>query len=75
MAKYHIVIDRDACVGDKLCSDKAPDVFISDEEGKPIITDENTKWPDNILWIARNCPVDAVSIYDTETGEKVWPKD
>lgn len=74
MTKYHIVIDKDACVGDKLCADTAPDVFISDAEGKPIVLTEDTKWPENILWIAKNCPVDAVKIYDTETGKQVWPE-
>jgi len=73
MAKYHIVIDRDACVGDGLCTDKAPDVFESDGEGKPIVIDANTKWPDNVLWLAKNCPADALAIYDAESGEKVWP--
>ena len=74
MPKYHIVIDKDACVGDKLCADKAPDVFISDEDGKPIVVDEDTKWPENVMWIAKNCPVDAVKIYDVETGKQVWPE-
>lgn len=73
MPKYHILIDRDACVGDGLCSDRAPDVFETDDEGKPIVVNPETKWPENLVWIARNCPVDAVQIIDAETGEKVWP--
>lgn len=75
MAKYHILIDKELCVGDGLCTDIAPDVFELDEDGKPVITDPNTKWPENLVWLAKNCPVEALSIVDAETGEKVWPKD
>ncbi len=73
MPKYHILIDREACVADKLCSDKAPDVFELDDEQKPIVVNPDTKWPENLIWIAKNCPVDAVTIIDAETGETVWP--
>jgi ferredoxin len=73
MAKYHVLIDRDVCVADGLCSDKAPDVFELDDEGKPIFKNPDTKWPENLIWIARNCPVEAVTIIDAETGERVWP--
>jgi len=74
-AKYHIVIDRDACVSDKLCIDRAPDVFEADDEDKPIVKDPNTEWPENLVWLAKNCPVEALTIIDAETGKKVWPKD
>ena len=74
-ARYHILIDREICLGDKLCLDKAPDVFDLDEEDKPIVKDANTQWPENLEWLAKNCPVDALTIVDAETGEKVWPKD
>ena len=71
--KYHILIDRDLCVSDKLCWDKAPDVFEYDADDKPVVVNEHTKWPDNVLWVAKNCPVQAVRIIDAATGEQVWP--
>ncbi len=71
--RYHILIDRDACVSDKLCWDKAPDVFEYDDEDKPVVKNENTAWPENVLWVAKNCPVQAVRIIDAATGEQVWP--
>ena len=73
--RYHVLIDKDLCVGDKLCVDRAPDVFDVDGEDIPFVKDENTKWPENLLWLAKNCPVEALTIVDAETGEKVWPKD
>ena len=73
--KYHVLIDKELCIADKLCVDRAPDVFDVDDEDKPVVVDENTKWPENLLWLARNCPCDALTIVDAETGEKVWPKD
>jgi len=74
-AKYHVLVDRDACVSDKLCIDKAPDVFEMDDEDMPVVKNPNTKWPENLLWLAKNCPAEALTIIDVETGEKVWPKD
>lgn len=71
--RYHIFIDRDACVSDKLCQDHAPDVFAYDEDRKPVVLTERTDWPDNIVWVAKHCPVQAVRIIDADTGEQVWP--
>ena len=74
-AKYHVLIDRDACIGDKLCVEVAPDVFDVDADDLPRVKDENTRWPENLVWLAKNCPVEALTIIDAESGEKVWPKD
>jgi len=73
--RYHVLIDKEACVGDKLCVDRCPDVFGVDSDDKPVVVNENTDWPENLEWLAKNCPVDALTIVDAETGEKVWPKD
>lgn len=75
MKKFHIFIDRDKCVSDGLCTDKAPDVFEVDEDDMPVVISDTTKWPENLVWIAKNCPTEALRIVDAETGEKVWPKD
>jgi ferredoxin len=71
--RYHIFIDREACVSDRLCQDHAPDVFAYDEDHKPVILNENTDWPQNVIWVAKHCPVQAVRVVDAETGEQVWP--
>lgn len=73
MPKFHILIDRDACIGDGLCTDKAPDVFEIDEDNMPVVKNPETKWPENLVWLAKNCPMDALTIIDAETGQKVWP--
>lgn len=73
--RYHVLIDKELCVGDKLCVDRAPDVFGVDDEDKPVVKSEKTEWPENLLWLAKNCPTEALTIIDAETGEKVWPKD
>jgi ferredoxin len=74
MAKYRIEIDREACVGDKACREEAPDTFGYDEEGKAIVIDPEGDDPKRVLRAARNCRLEGISVYDTETGEKVWPE-
>ena len=75
MPKYRIQINRECCVSDGLCADRAPDVFELDEDGKPIVKDAGAAWPENLLWIARNCPVDALTIIDEDSGEQLWPRE
>jgi ferredoxin len=73
MAKYRIVIDRDLCVGDKQCWDKAPDTFEIDDNDKAFVKDPEGNWPEYVRAAAEGCPIEAISIYDVETGERVWP--
>jgi ferredoxin len=75
MAKYKIEIDRDACVGDGLCVDEAPNTFEMDDEDIAVVIDPEGDDPDAILEAAQSCPSDAIILYDAETGEKVWPED
>jgi ferredoxin len=73
MAKYKIHIDREVCFGDKLCVDLAPDTFRIDDEDKAVVTDPAGNWPEYVLKAARECPNDAITLYDADTGEQVWP--
>jgi len=74
MAKYRIKIREDLCLGDKQCWDKAPETFAISDEDKSYVVNEDGNWPEYILAAAMNCPADAISLYDAETGEQVWPK-
>lgn len=73
MGKYHIEINREVCFGDKLCVDLAPETFALDEDDKIVVLDPDGNWPEYILKAARECPNDAIILYDAETGDRIWP--
>lgn len=75
MAKYKIEVDRDTCIGDQLCVSEAPNTFDMDDEDIAVITNPEGDDDETILNAAKGCPVDAIILYDTETGEKVWPEE
>ena len=75
MGKYNIEIDREMCVGDGLCCEEAPGTFKIDDEDKVIVADPNGDEPRYILSAARNCPLDAITLLDVDSGTKVWPEE
>jgi len=75
MAKYKIEIDRDTCIGDQLCVSEAPNTFDTDDDNIAVVTNPEGDDPETILNAAKACPVDAISLYDSETGEKIWPEE
>ncbi len=74
MAKYKIEIDRDLCIGDGACVGEAPNTLEMDDENIAIVKDEGAHTPEEILQAAQVCPVDAIKLYDADTGEQVWPE-
>jgi ferredoxin len=75
VAKYRIEIDREACTGDTLCVEEAPGTFELDDEEIAVVINPEGDDPDTILEAAEACPVEAIILYDAETGAKVWPED
>jgi ferredoxin len=74
MAKYRIEIDRDACIGDSVCCDEAPNTFKMGDDDIATVADAAGDPDDKVLEAAKACPVDAIILYDAKTGEKIWPK-
>ncbi len=74
MSKYKVEVDRELCIGDGACVGEAPNTFEMDDDNIAIVKDENGHTDEEILQAAQVCPVDAIILTDTETGEKVWPQ-
>jgi ferredoxin len=68
-----IEVDRDLCYGFGDCVSSAPDVFELDDEEKAVVVDPNGASRDDLVEAAANCPVNAITITDTRTGETVFP--
>jgi ferredoxin len=62
-------IDELACAAHGDCVVTAPDVFAMDDLA--IVIGKGT--PEVVLEAARNCPTVAITVYDTDTGKKVYP--
>jgi ferredoxin len=66
---YIPTIDESSCIAQGDCMDLLPEVFKVDDRAAVIGTGPD----DLILAAARECPVEAISIVDSETGEQVYP--
>ena len=73
METYKIQIDRDSCVGDKLCSEVALATFEIDDEGKAVVRALEGDPTEDVLSAARNCRLYAITLHDAATGQRVWP--
>jgi ferredoxin len=68
-----IEVDRVLCFGFGDCVDSAPGVFELDDESKSLVVDPDAQDKDDIVLAAQDCPVDAITICDAETGEQIYP--
>ena len=74
MKKLRIDINRDVCVGDGLCRETAPDTFTADSEGKTVLIEPVGDEPQYIKSAAKSCRLEAITLHDADTGERVWPR-
>jgi ferredoxin len=74
MPHFHIVIERDTCIGDKMCCCEAPNTFAMDDEDKAQVINAEGDAPEAILAAAKTCPVDCIQLTECESGRKVWPE-
>jgi ferredoxin len=62
-------IDQSSCIAEGDCVELLPDVFQIEDFATVVGTG-----PDElILAAARNCPVEAISVVDSQTGARVYP--
>jgi ferredoxin len=66
---YVPVIDESSCIAQGDCAELAPEVFEVGDFARVIGTGPD----DVILAAAEGCPVEAISIVDSESGAQVYP--
>jgi len=75
MTKYKVEIDRDKCIGAGTCVDLAGLTFkLNDLDRKVELIDQDGNSDEEKLLAAQGCPVMAIKVINTATGETVWPK-
>lgn len=70
---WRIEVDRDRCIGSGVCFGSAPRVFVlRDGVAEPISPDVGAE--PTVLQVAENCPVEAITVTDAESGETLAPE-
>lgn len=74
MPRYEVEVDPMVCTGSRQCIAIAPHAFRFDERsfvsgvtGGPFSDDED------VVVAAQNCPVEAITVIDEDTGEQIHP--
>jgi ferredoxin len=67
---YLPTIDEASCIGQADCTELLPNVFeVVDDVARVVGSGPD----EQILQAARDCPVEAISVTDSESGEQVYP--
>ena len=62
-------IDEQACIAQGDCVDTAPEVFVLEDRAAVI-----GAGPDELVLVAaEGCPVQAITVVDSDTGAQVYP--
>ncbi len=72
IGKYTVSIDKDLCIGAGTCIAIAPSDFQLVDQ-KAVFLEGGETPEATMLMAAQSCPVKAVIIKETQTGEQVWP--
>lgn len=67
-----IEIDRQSCTGMAECIRIAPNVFELDEENIAIVVDASAATREQLLEAARECPTQAIKLYELD-GTQIYP--
>jgi ferredoxin len=71
--KLRITVDHDVCVGNAMCETFATNTFALNENRQSEAVNPDGDPLEQILEAAENCPVSAITVEDSETGEKLFP--
>jgi ferredoxin len=71
--KLKVSVDHNRCVGNGTCLTLAPHVFAHNQDRQSIVIDPAGDPEAQVLEAAENCPVSAITVVDSETGEQLFP--
>ncbi|MFJ6099648.1 ferredoxin [Streptomyces sp. NPDC092359] len=71
--RWHVEVDRGVCIGSGMCVNNAPDGFRLDtaRQSHPLTPESDAG--ERLLAAAEGCPVEAILITLSGTGEPVFP--
>ena len=68
-----VIVDREKCVGAAVCVRIAPGVFELDSQNIAVVKGPAGTDEDTVLQAAEGCPVEAITVIDTDTAEQLFP--
>ncbi|MFF3391188.1 ferredoxin [Streptomyces sp. NPDC002669] len=71
--RWTVEVDRGICIGSGLCVNHAPNGFALDTARQSRPSSPETDADEGVLAAAEGCPVEAITITLTATGEAVFP--
>lgn len=73
MARYKAEVDPDLCTAAQMCVSTAPHAFAFDEDAFVSRAGDGPFDDDDVRLAAESCPVEAITLFDAETGEQLFP--
>lgn len=71
--RWRISVDRGTCIGSAVCVGTMPDRFqLVDDRSSPVA--EEIEPDEDVLGVAESCPVEAIRVTDTATGQVLAPE-
>ncbi len=71
MTRYRIEVDRDTCAGSAICAGVAPSHFEMGTDHVARAVDDVVEADGVVIDAALNCPVDAIMVFDADTGDAI----
>ena len=71
--KLQVTVDTNVCMGNAMCPHIAPKVFALNDDRQSQVINPEGDTREVILEAAEACPVSAISVVDSETGEQLFP--
>ncbi|MEH0421470.1 ferredoxin [Streptomyces sp. B21-083] len=72
--KYLVTVDHELCVGNATCLRAAPRAFELNEGGQSEAVAPDTETRENLLEAVLLCPMNAISVTEVETGQRLEPE-
>jgi ferredoxin len=74
-AQWKLTVDRFICIGSGLCAGTAPRHFHIGPDHKSHPVSSLIDPDEQVLDVAVSCPVEAITIVESDTGRALFPKD
>jgi len=71
--KLRTTVDHSVCTGNAMCVHIAPKSFALNDDRQSQVMDDNGEPRETVMEAAEACPVSAITVVDTETGEQLFP--